>query len=126
MATILVVDDETDFARLVAESLRRINHEVMVASNGRDGLQLLARAKFDVVVCDLFMPDMDGIEMLKQLRTTQPDLPVITMTGGFMGSTYPFTKVVELLGADHVLEKPFPLAQLHSVIAKFTERPRPA
>src|SRR5690242_8636894 len=80
-AHILVVDDEPNLRRTVARVLQRAGFEVTTASNGKEGLALLSGHTFDLVFMDIRMPDMNGLEALKAIHTTNPQLPVILFTG---------------------------------------------
>ena len=80
-AHILIVDDEPNLRRTVARILQRAGFEVTTASNAREGLALLSGHKFDLVYMDIRMPDMNGLEALKSIHATYPQLPVILFTG---------------------------------------------
>jgi DNA-binding response OmpR family regulator len=80
-AHILVVDDEANLRRTVARILQRAGFEVTTAGNGREGLALLSEHQFDLVYMDIRMPDMNGLEALKSIHATHPQLPVILFTG---------------------------------------------
>ena len=81
-AHILVVDDSAMERRLLEESLRRAGHEVAVAADASEALTRLQLHPVDLVVTDLLMPDVDGLELLKRIRTRLPAVPVILVTGG--------------------------------------------
>ena len=78
---LLLVDDEADFRRATSTALGRRGFTVFEAANGEEALQAIARERPDVVVLDLKMPGMGGIETLKRLRQTDERLPVIILTG---------------------------------------------
>ena len=80
-AHILVVDDEPNLRRTVARVLQRAGFEVTTAGNGREGLTLLSGHTFDLVFMDIRMPDMNGLDALKAIHATKPELPVILFTG---------------------------------------------
>jgi DNA-binding response OmpR family regulator len=80
-AHILVVDDEANLRRTVARILQRAGFEVTTAESGKEGLALLAGDTFDLVFMDIRMPDMNGLETLKSIHATYPQLPVILFTG---------------------------------------------
>ena len=116
---ILVVDDEPAVRDLTVEILRRNGYKPHGVPTARHALDLLDEEEFDLVVSDVVMPEMTGVELLYELRRRQPDLPVILMTGG---SNEPerTTKAVEL-GAAGLLYKPFSLAELTQVVASALE-----
>jgi DNA-binding NtrC family response regulator len=78
---ILLVDDEKGFVDVISKRMSKRNIEVAKAYSGKDALQALRKADFDVVVLDLKMEDMDGIEVLKIFKKIAPDLPIIMLTG---------------------------------------------
>ncbi|MCE7960958.1 MAG: response regulator [Acidobacteria bacterium ACB1] len=77
MAKILIVDDEQSYRQLLTHVFELDGHSVRTARNGREGLEALESEPADVVVSDVKMPDMTGIEMLRAIRETQPDLGLI-------------------------------------------------
>ncbi|MDO8546611.1 MAG: response regulator, partial [Nitrospirales bacterium] len=82
MSTILVVDDEQMLCDLLKEELSNCGHEVLTATNGRDGVKLFTQRRPDLTLLDLHMPDMSGIVVLKQIRALDLQARVIILTGG--------------------------------------------
>src|SRR5678815_654390 len=80
-AHILIVDDEPNLLRTIARVLQRAGFEVTTASSGKEGLALLSQHTFDLVYMDIRMPDMNGLEVLKSIHATYPQLAVILVTG---------------------------------------------
>ncbi len=80
MKQILVVDDEKNIRRLFQEELIDEGYQVAVASGGREALEKIAARVPDLMILDIRMPDMTGLELLEELRATHPDLPVIVCT----------------------------------------------
>ena len=78
---LLLVDDEKGFVDIISKRMSKRNIDVTKAYSGTDALQALRKADFDVVVLDLKMEDMDGIEILKLFKKIVPDLAVIMLTG---------------------------------------------
>jgi len=111
VASVLVVDDEPAVRMTVKLVLERAGHQVSVAADGRAGLAALATGGIDLLVVDLFMPGMDGLETLREVRKRQADLPVIVISGTSLdapGQTAPdFLAMAVKLGAVSSLQKPF-------------------
>lgn len=111
MARILFVDDDRAIRTTVAPLLKRAGHDVVVAEDGRDGLAKIEIECFDLLIVDIFMPGMDGLETIQQVRRRQPHLPVIVMSGLVFRSTSSpppdFLKMATKLGATKSLHKPF-------------------
>ena len=80
-ARILLIDDEAQFVATTAKRLRRRGFEVLEANGGPEGLECLGRERVDVVVLDVGMPDMDGIQVLRELRMRHPHVQVLMLTG---------------------------------------------
>ena len=78
----------------------------MPARDGREGLDMLSKAKFDVVITDIIMPEVEGIEVLRTIKKDSPDTRVIAMSGGGRVGNTDFLKIAETLGADAILYKP--------------------
>jgi CheY-like chemotaxis protein len=108
MARILVVDDEAELRTLLRKVLTRRGHEVIEAENGTIAISMMSRGeKVDMVVTDIFMPDTDGIEVLRNLRADYPALKIVVMSGGGNRVSRGYLPAATALGADHVIEKPF-------------------
>jgi DNA-binding response OmpR family regulator len=78
---LLLIDDEKGFVATLAKRLARRNIQATQAYSGREGIQALRRQDFDVVVLDLKMEDMDGLEVLKIIKIMAPEMPVIMLSG---------------------------------------------
>lgn len=116
MARILVIDDE-DLVRLtVRQTLELAGHTVVEASNGRDGIDMFKAHKPDLVVTDLIMPEMEGIETIAQLRRAQADLRIIAMSGGGRTGNMNFLDMAERLGASRILGKPFDVDEFAAIV----------
>ncbi|HTZ01552.1 MAG TPA: response regulator [Xanthobacteraceae bacterium] len=111
MARILLVDDDRAIRTTVELLLRRAGHWVVVATDGRDGLAKVAAETFDLLIVDIFMPGMDGLETMQAVHRQQPALPVIVMSGlVFRSASAPapdFLAMASKLGAVTSLRKPF-------------------
>lgn len=112
---VLVVDDEPLLPRTIARILQSRGYAVECAANGADARARLAASKFDVVLSDIAMPGMTGIDLLRSVREQQIDVPVILMTGEPAVGTA--IKALEL-GAFHYLTKPLDTAALEEVVAR--------
>jgi len=111
--TVLVVDDEPELLSAYVRSLTAVGFTVHRATNGREAVEALARTRFDAIASDLSMPELDGIGLLRAVRQTDLDVPVVLMTGG--ASVETAVQAVEL-GALRYLQKPVDIQQLTTVI----------
>jgi CheY-like chemotaxis protein len=82
MKTVLVIDDDVSFLEIQRKVLEKAGYSVLTAENGAEGLDLLRSNSVAVVVCDIFMPGMEGIETIQAIRKSWPDLAVIAISGG--------------------------------------------
>lgn len=120
-ARILVVDDESSIARMVERRLRRDGHECVIAGSGEEALRRLETRSFDLVLTDVRMPGMSGIELVGRLKSHDPSLQIIVMTA----QTEVETAVEALrLNADDYLLKPFDIEQLAHSVARSLEHRR--
>jgi len=115
---ILVVDDEAAIQRLVGAALDAAEYDVTLAANGRGAVNLLKRSPFDLIVLDLVMPDMDGLDVCRQVRRNS-DIPILILSGRFDEQV----KVSALdLGADDYVTKPFRLDEFRARVRALLRR----
>lgn len=112
---VLVVEDEPELRRLVRRSLVRVGHEVAEALNGRAALELVRQQQFDVVVSDVRMPDVGGMELVERLHAEQPDLPVVLVSGAPDLVT---SKRARQCGVIEFLMKPVSSSALRRVVSR--------
>jgi two-component system response regulator PilR (NtrC family) len=113
METILVVDDDQGMRELIEILLAREGYEVKTAADGREAVELLGKVRFDLVVTDLKMPQVDGIDLLKRVKEVSPETPVIIVTAFASGETA-LTAMKE--GAYDYLEKNFDVNDLLGLV----------
>lgn len=106
MATILVIDDDTAIRRSLRRILETHGHEVREADNGSSALEKEASGDIDLVITDVYMPEMDGIEFLIRFRDLFPDTPIIAMSGGGYATKEFVLQDAGLIGATETLPKP--------------------
>ena len=107
--------------RCVSQFLRRAGHQVDEAANGLPAMRILEDHPVDLVLTDLNMPEMNGIELLIELTTRGHDARIIAMSGGGLVAAQELIAVAHLLGAVDVLRKPFSLPQLFEKVATALE-----
>jgi putative two-component system response regulator len=119
MSRILVIDDESVIRMLVVEILEAAGHEVMSAESAEHALTLLDETDFDLVVSDVIMPGLSGLELLEAVRARRASLPVVLVTGA---GTYDTLSQALTRGAAGLVTKPFAHADLQSAVADALER----
>jgi CheY-like chemotaxis protein len=112
MATILIVDDEHLARITVRKILERAGHRIVEAGNGVEGLNALRTQQFDLVITDIIMPDMEGVEMIGHMKRLKPDQRIIAVSGGGRTRNLDFLKMAEQHGAARSLPKPFSQSDL--------------
>jgi len=113
--TILAVDDEPSMRRLLEISLRQAGYQPVVAADGKEALQMIRNQTIDLVVSDLHMPSMNGLELLKNIRLENETLPFIMVTA--QGEIKTAVEAMKLGASDYIL-RPFDLETLEIAIAK--------
>ena len=111
--TILLVEDDPLLLAVLREVLEFGGHSVVTCGNGREAVQHLSMAQIDLVITDLSMPEMDGLELIKVLTFEWPDVKVIAMSGLLDTSV---RRLIEMYGVDALLEKPFSLEEMLSEV----------
>lgn len=113
MAQLLIVEDDPVFTRLLVKLLTQAGHHTTAAADGHEALACLARHPYDLVLTDILMPGMDGIDLIGELRRRQPALPILAMSGGRRSLSSQFNlESATLMGAAAILPKPFEQATL--------------
>lgn len=114
MSRVLLVDDSQSTLDLLAAILRSAGHEVVASANSQRAVQMLRNDRFDVIITDIYMPDQDGLELLRDSRSLCPKTPVIAMSG-FTGRMN-MLAAATVLGAAATLKKPISPDQLLAAV----------
>ena len=114
MADIVVIDDEARYRRLIAQVLTGAGHDVRQAGDGAEGLTMCRQRSPELVITDLVMPGMEGIETILQLSRERPEVPVLAISGAEPASVY--LRAATALGAASSLSKPFTVDQLLAAV----------
>jgi CheY-like chemotaxis protein len=126
MATLLLIEDNVPLAEVMMQALQRAGHDVMTATTGRAGTDLLRVRAVDLVITDIVMPDQDGIETVIWIKENQPHVPVIAISGDSPRHARLYLSMTEKFGVVRTLLKPFTAEVLLSAVAEvLAERPPP-
>jgi CheY-like chemotaxis protein len=125
LASILVVDDDIAVQAVMRLLLEQDGHEVSAASNGLKGLKTFETGNFDLLIVDIFMPGMDGLETMRIVHQQRPNLPIIVISGrpiplGSSGEP-DFLAMATKLGAIRSLQKPFKAPALRALVKSCLE-----
>ena len=115
MATILLIDDDEQVRRLFQVALEEAGYRVLSAAGGKEGLRLLHNQEVDLMLVDIFMPDMDGLEVIQLLHKNRPACKIIAISGGSGKRNHLDT--AKYLGAHDTLKKPFNLQELVDAVS---------
>lgn len=119
MSNILIVDDEQSYRQLLTLVFESDGHTIRTAANGREAVELVAEEAPDIIISDVRMPDMDGIEMLREVRKTHADLGVVFMTAH---ASVESAREAFKLGADDFVTKPFDVEELKLIVKRTLEK----
>jgi CheY-like chemotaxis protein len=113
MAHILLVEDSPEVSLSVREILASAGHTVEETASGKEAINSLRKSHFDLIVSDIWMPEMDGIALLKEIRGAGNDIPVVVISGGAPNAPLTYTApLAATFGANIVVYKPFEKAEL--------------
>ena len=122
MAAILVIDDDRFYLSLIRRILEDAGHRVMESTTGPEGIALYRERKPDLVITDIFMPGMDGNEVIRQLRSMDREVAIIAVSAGGAFYDIDFLETARKLGADAILRKLDPkdriLAEIERLVGK--------
>src|SRR5229473_3264231 len=107
MKKVLVIDDDALVRDTIVRILERKGHTVLVAADGVRGLRMFDREQPDLVITDIIMPEKEGLETIREIRSERPDARIIAISGGARIGNMDFLDVAGKLGASEIIPKPF-------------------
>jgi CheY-like chemotaxis protein len=116
MAYIIVVDDDAMLSRMVARALTAGGHAVLECENGRKAIEYLTHEEADLLVTDILMPEMDGLETVRAAKQLRPQLPILAISGGGSFGPADYLGITRAFGATAVLPKPFQVSELIAMV----------
>ena len=123
MAKILVLDDELPILLMIKKMLEKEGHEVDIAQNGKEGMKLFEKNKPDLLITDIIMPEMEGLETIAELRSKFPELKIIAISGGGRISPDGYLPGAILLGANMVFQKPLDQKEFLKAVSVLLNKP---
>ncbi len=117
MVSVLVIDDEPQMRSMIRRILSAAQYIVTEAQDGRDGLECLVKCQPSIVITDIYMPNMEGIETIREIRRRDPATKIVVMSGGGSSGDM-YLKAAQAFGADVVLQKPFRAEELLTVVSR--------
>lgn len=116
MSSILLVEDDEGTRSMLRRALQQAGYNILEAEDGRVAFKLLADQSVDLVITDIIMPEVEGIELMRMLRTSKPRLPVIAISGGGRMGPEGYLHLAKTIGAAKILAKPFEVEELLAAI----------
>ena len=113
---LLIIDDDIKLLNLLKNSFENENYIVQIASSGHEGIDLIKKSPSDIVITDLFMPDMNGIEIIKQIKELFPTTHIIIISGEFNKHGINYDKIALHSGAEYAIDKPIDLDKLFGIV----------
>jgi len=113
MKKILVVDDDSAIRSLLRLYLMALGYDVFEAANGQEAMDASLDSSFELVLTDIVMPDIEGIELIAHMQKGDPDLPIIVMTGHDR-----YTPIIDALQVNEILFKPFSMEEVSYAVKK--------
>ena len=117
MARILVIDDDELLRRFIVVLLERRAYSVQSTDSGETGIKLAAETDFDLVITDIVMPGMEGLETIQQIRRHKPAIKILAVSGAG-GSKGDYLQRAERVGANAALAKPFEPVEFLDIVAR--------
>lgn len=118
---VLLVDDDALFCGIINTALQKHGYQTSIACNGDDALKKIHGGEFDLLITDILMPQKEGIELIQEVRQTNPKLKIIAISSGGQTGYTSFLRIAETFGADASLKKPFTADQLIDKVKEVTE-----
>ena len=121
MARILVIDDDDQILRTLHQVLEMEGHEVVDASNGKEGMRLFREQGAGLIITDIVMPEKEGLETIMELRRDFPDIKIIAISGGGRVDPESYLTLAKGFGALRTLAKPFEREELLVAVRELLE-----
>jgi len=116
MRRILIIDDDYSILMMIKKMLERAGFEVELALNGNEGLDLFKRDPVDLVICDIIMPEKEGLETIREMKRLCSDMKILAMSGGGRVSSENYLNTASAFGATRTMGKPFSQRQMVSTV----------
>lgn len=105
-ATVLIIDDDEIINEMISVLLQSHNYKTLSAHNGNEGLDILQNEEIDLVITDIIMPDKEGLQTIREIKSISPNTPIVAISGGGKHNA-DYLAMANLMGAIHTFRKPF-------------------
>ncbi len=106
MGTILIVDDDESIRKFLSALFKKNGFETIDAADGHFAMDAFKKNKIDLIICDLVMPEKEGLETIREIKKINPDIPIIAISGGGLIDPETYLSLAKKLGAEHTFKKP--------------------
>lgn len=120
---VLIIDDDESHLRMLKTVLEKAGYQVLTASDGLQGFEQFSQHRCDLVICDIFMPEQEGLETITEIKEKRPETKIIAISGGGARAKYVAEDILTIardLGADQVMSKPIDIPRLLTTIKAMT------
>lgn len=121
MSTVLIVDDDWMIRKMLIKAFRKEGYDVFDASDGKKAIKLFKDEIIDVVITDIVMPGMEGIETIQELRSINPNVKIIAFSGGGSLSPDSYLKIASAMGAQYTFQKPIAIEELRKAVRELID-----
>ncbi len=121
---VLIIDDEESIRSVLIRAISSLGYDVKAAADGHTGISLCNEWNPDIILTDIFMPEQDGLEIIRSLRKTLPGVPIIAMSGGGNMGHLDVLRTARAMGAVNNLSKPFEISDLKDALESAAETDR--
>ena len=118
MAKILIVEDDVALSQVLRAALSESGHDVMEAFDGTTASKIMKKESVDLIVADIFLPEKDGLDLIREVKRGAPEVKIIAISGGGRHDKDTYLKAAMSFGADCRIDKPFDIAELLGSIAE--------
>jgi len=123
MAHILIVDDDPSIQKMLKLFFENKKYKVTLASDGREAVYLQSKHPADIVLTDIFMPEQEGLETIREIQEKYPATKIIAMSGGaFYREPNDYLTIAQKIGAHDIICKPFELHEIHQKIMQLEKK----
>lgn len=112
MGVVLLVEDDIALLQVLKSAMEESGHHVLEAFDGLSALKIVKSISVDLMITDIFLPEKDGLELIRETKISSPDVKIIAISGGGKLDEFIYLKAAMVLGADCKFEKPFQINEL--------------
>jgi DNA-binding response OmpR family regulator len=121
---VLIVEDNVQLRDSLAAAFSRMHYEPLLAGDGKSAVKMASEQAVDLMVCDIILPNMDGIAAIAEIRKIDPAMAILAVTGMGRRHVDDLSRLALLAGANEILRKPFKISALAEHVSRLMAQPR--